>query len=302
MQTSQALQVEKLESRDAELAILSLIVTFICAFSLVAIYLSFSLAPLARHLLDPLTQRVLVVSFFLLITLFCAYIIIKRREIHRMKSKLIEEELRIKTMDVLLAELIDLYKVSSTVSSDMDLPAVLSTIMETCTSSLRVERAVLLIHDPVPDEMKVEADMGTKMDWERQQEWYMRIARSVMESSEPLMINDRATFGQFAQVDAESVAPLSAIYIPLKAEEGCIGVLEVIAGSEWHFSEHDLKMASILADHAAISISRKRKAQALEAHVQDLERTNRILMDANREIQGAAESVASSTGDWKADQ
>ncbi|MFQ5906181.1 MAG: GAF domain-containing protein [bacterium] len=302
MQTSQALQVEKLETRDTELAVLSLIVTFICAFSLVAIYLSFTLAPLTRHLLDPLTQRILVVSFFLLITLFCAYIVIKRREIHRMKSKLIEEDLRIKTMDALLAELIDLYKVSSTVSSDMDLPAVLSTIMETCTSSLRVERAVLLLHHPVPDELKVEADMGTRMDWEKREDWHMKIAKSVLESSEPLIINDRATFAQFAQVEPESVAPLSAIYIPLKAEEACIGVLEVIAASEWHFSEHDLKMASILADHAAISISRKSKAEALEAHVRDLERTNRILMDTNRELQGAAESLASSTGDWKADQ
>ena len=45
--------VKKLETRDLELAVLSMIVTFICAFSLVAIYLSFTLQPLEKNLVDP---------------------------------------------------------------------------------------------------------------------------------------------------------------------------------------------------------------------------------------------------------
>jgi transcriptional regulator with GAF, ATPase, and Fis domain len=299
MTASKALEVAKLETRDLELAVLSLIVTFICAFSLVAIYLSVTLEPLTRNLLDPLTQRVLVVSFFLLTTMFCVYVMFKRREIHRVKSLLIEEELKVKTMDALLAELIDLYKVSSSVSSDMDLATVLNIVLETCTTSLQVERVILFIHDPVSDELRVEANIGDEMDWERWQDLHTKIARSVFESSEPLIINERGTFAQFAKAEPELVAPLSAIYVPLKAEEGCLGVLEVIAGSEWHFSEHDLKLASILTDHAAIAISRNRRTQALEAHVQDLEMTNRILMETNRTLQGAAESVAQSVDEWR---
>lgn len=299
MELSKASQVARLETRDLELAILSMVVTFICAFSLVAIYLSVTLEPLTSNLLDPFTQRILVVSFFLLITLFCGYVVAKRREIHKVKSRLIEEEVKVKTMDALLGELIDLYKVSSSVSSDMDLATVLKIILETCTTSLNVERVLLFIHDPVSDEMRTEANMGEEMDWERWEGLHLKIARSVLESKEPLIINDRGTFAQFANAEPESVAPLSAIYVPLKAEEGCLGVLEVIANSEWHFSEHDLKLASILTDHAAIAISRNRRTQALEAHVQDLEMTNRILMETNKGLQGAAESLAGSIDDWK---
>jgi hypothetical protein len=297
METHGTSEVEKLESRDAELTVLSLIVTFICAFSLVAIYLSFTLAPLEKNLLDPLTQRILVVSFFLLVTLFCAYIVVKRREVYQMKLKLVEEEIRRQTMDVLLAELIDLYKVSSAVSSDIDLAGVLDVIMETCSNSLKVDRALLVVLDPVSDTMRVEADMGIAMDWEKLEGQHMSVARSVIQSSEPLIINDRATFAQFAKVETSAVAPLSAVYVPLKAEDGCIGVLELIARSEWHFSEHDLKLASILADYAAISIARCRKTQAFEAHVQDLEMTNRILMERNRELEETTSNVGSN--DWE---
>lgn len=302
MKASRPSRAEQLETRDLELVVLSLIVTFICAFSLVAIYLSFTLQPLEKNLLDPLTQRILVVSFFLLITLFSAYIIVKRRELRRMKFTLMEQEIRVRTMNSLLAELIDLYRVSSSVSSDVDLPSVLRIIIETCTGSLKADRAILLTHDPVSDELKIEADAGEKMDWEKLDDAHMKIARSVMRSSEPLMINDRATFAQFAKAETDSVAPLSAIYVPLRADNAAIGVLEVIAGSEWHFSEHDLKMVSILADHAAISVARDRKTQALEAHVEDLETTNRILMDKNRELQGVAGTVAGSTQGWKQDE
>lgn len=302
MEASLPSQIEKLETRDLELVVLSLIVTFICAFSLVAIYLSFTLQPMTKNLLDPLTQRILVVSFFLLITLFSAYILVKRRELQRMKVQLIEQEVQVRTMNGLLAELIDLYRVSSSVSSDVDLPSVLRIIMETCTGSLKADRAILFTHDPVSDELRIEADAGEKMDWEKLDDAHVRIARSVMESSEPLMINDRATFAQFAKVETDSVAPLSAIYVPLRAENAAIGVLEVIAGSEWHFSEHDLKMISILADHAAISVARNRKTQALEAHVEDLETTNRVLMDKNRELQGVAGKVAGPTEEWKPDE
>lgn len=302
MEATMPSQVKKLETRDLELVVLSLIVTFICAFSVVAIYFSFTLQPMEKNLLDPLTQRILVVSFFLLITLFSAYIIVKRRELQRMKSTLIEQEIRSRTMNSLLAELIDLYRVSSSVSSDVDLPSVLRIIMETCTGSLKADRAILLTHDPVSDELRIEADAGEKMDWEKLDEAHAKIARSVMESSEPLMINDRATFAQFAQVETDSIAPLSAIYVPLRTESVAIGVLEVIASSEWHFSEHDLKMVSILADHAAISVARNRKTQALEAHVEDLETTNRILMDKNRELQGVTGKVSGSSEGWKPDQ
>jgi hypothetical protein len=299
MELSKASQVAKLETRDLELAVLSMIVTFISAFSLVAIYLSLTLEPLTVSLLDPFTQRALVVSFFLLITLFCGYVVAKRREIHRMRSRLIEEELKVKTMDALLAELIDLYKVSSTVSSDMDLATVLNIVLETCTTSLKVNRVLLYIYDPVSDELRTEANIGEEMDWEKWEDLHMKIARSVLESREPLIINDRGTFAQFTDTEPEVVPPLSAIYAPLRSEDGCLGVLEVIAGSEWHFSEHDLKLASILTDHAAIAISRNRRTQALEAHVQDLEMTNRILMETNRGLQGAAESLAGSVDDWK---
>jgi transcriptional regulator with GAF, ATPase, and Fis domain len=299
MELSRTSQVAKLETRDRELAILSMIVTFISAFSLVAIYLSLTLEPLSTSLLDPFTQRALVISFFLLITLFCAYVVAKRREIHRVKSRLIEEELKVKTMDALLAELIDLYKVSSSVSSDMDLATVLNIVLETCATSLKVDRVLLYIHDPVSDELRTEANMGEEMDWERWEDLHMKIARSVLESREPLIINDRGTFAQFTNTEPESIASLSEIYAPLRSEEGCLGVLEVIASSEWHFSEHDLKLASILADHAAIAISRNRKTQALEAHVQDLEMTNRILMETNKGLQGAAETLAGSIDDWK---
>jgi len=299
MELPNASQMARLETRDLELAILSMIVTFISAFSLVAIYLSLTLEPLTQSLLDPFTQRALVISFFLLITLFCGYVVVKRKEIHRMKTKLVEEELKVKTMDALLAELIDLYKVSSSVSSDMDLATVLNIVLETCTTSLKVGRVLLYIHDPVSDELRTEANLGEEMDWEKWEGLHIKIARSVLESREAMVINDRGTFAQFANTEPQSVAPLSAIYVPLKAEDGCLGVLEVIASAEWHFSEHDLKLASILADHAAIAISRNRRTQALEAHVQDLEMTNRILMETNRGLQGAAESLASSIDDWK---
>ena len=276
--------IKKLERADWHLWILTVAVLLIFAtFILIAFFYSDS-EEIYLPQISEYNLTILFLGFTALSLFFAAYILLKERAIKRLRQDLIHQKIVTATIENRFEELKALFEVSTLVNSETELPCVLDTICKTVLRSLDGDRSCLLLYETLKGKLTcaASADADTtkieKLDLDLDQE----MAEWVMKHKKPLLWNKN---DQTLKNLVKENPAFSALYVPLKSNEKIKGVLSVsLFDQRKQFNESDLRLVSIFAENAAISIDKAELYQKIKSRTEILEKTIEDLRSTQKQL------------------
>jgi GAF domain-containing protein len=154
-----------------------------------------------------------------------------------------------------------LYHAALTISSSLELPSVLQSIVESVTTAMQVKAASLRMLDPGSDQLFLAAVHGLSPDY--LDKGPVEVSHSPIDSETlccyPVYIPDVRVDDRFQYQDAARKEGLvSVLSVPLEVQGKAIGVMRVYTDTEITFSDKDVQFLSVLASLAALSIENAR--------------------------------------------
>ncbi len=172
-----------------------------------------------------------------------------------------------------------LYEVGSALGTSLHLEDVLRKVMDEAISLLNAENGSLMLVDEVRSELKMLVAQGLddQIVTTTRVNLGEGISGWVAQEGQPRLLSRHV-----GDVDGLSSEPIeSAMCVPLKSKDRCIGVLNLSGRSDGSdFTEEDLKILTILASHAASAIDIAqlyRKVSSQVEHLEALYHLGRIL-------------------------
>lgn len=152
-------------------------------------------------------------------------------------------------------------------NSLLNLPDLLSAIIQTATELLGAETSSLMMLDEATNELSFEvatgeAGAGVK---ELRVPADQGVAGWVLKNGQPTIVNDVAGDSRFyGAIDQSSgFQTRSMLAVPLQIRDHAIGVIEIINKQSGAFSERDQDIAAALSAQAAVAIDNARLYQKL---------------------------------------
>jgi signal transduction histidine kinase len=152
-----------------------------------------------------------------------------------------------------LAELSLLHDLGKSLSATLNLPELLTQIVEVAVRLTQADEGVLFLPDPDSDTLYVRAakNVGDQIARELHLPADDSLAGQVMDTGQPVLVNNEAGWGK---IKAEYPAR-SLVYIPLISKGHTIGVLGINNKPRPHlFTQHEQEMLGALAGYAATAI------------------------------------------------
>jgi len=154
-------------------------------------------------------------------------------------------------------ELTDLFEIAKTVVSTLDLDKVLASILKSAMDIADTPSGSIALYSKMKNEMVIHAAKGFSKDFVSHKSWRVHaggLTEKVLEHKYPLVITDtdRKKYINNPLLKAENIKSLVAA--PLIYHEKIVGVLYVDDFEVRKFSKGTLKLLSILASFAAMSI------------------------------------------------
>ena len=187
-------------------------------------------------------------------------------------------------------ELVALHETVLDITGRHDLPELLRSILERATKLLTATGAGLYICYPEKGELRYEVSYRTLTEFLGTVLKYGEgAAGRVAQTGEPLIIEDYRTWPGRAAAYEKS-QPFSAVLCaPMIWQDETIGVIDILDDNESRrFTESDLKLLGLFANHAAIALENARHSENLERMV--AERTAK-LADSQHQLQLMADSL-----------
>jgi len=187
------------------------------------------------------------------------------------ERKQIEESLgrRVEEMEALHATVLD-------ITGQQDLPTLLSAIVERAAHLLRAPSGGLYTCDPEREEVRCVVSYNTPRDYTGTVLRYGEGAAGIVaKTGEPLIVDDyREWSGRAAAFEQDR--PFTALLsVPMTWQGRLTGVVHVLDNKESRrFTESDLRLLELFANHAAIAIENERHSENLELLV--AERTRKL--------------------------
>lgn len=220
----------------------------------------------------------------------------RRRGWMQKETRLATASLRSQMSDLeLLGEL------TRSITSNLDLDAVLSTVMDTAISLTGAEESSLLMLDETTGELYLRASRNFKKDEENGQ-FRMGIdntlAGTVVQTGQPVLLDEE----NLKKIKTDYLV-FSLIYVPLKTNNRTVGVLGVDNRNiKKPFTDYHVRLLTAVADFAAIAIENARvfsdtdnervRLETILTKVQD----GVIILDSDNNIrfinQGAREALS----------
>jgi two-component system NtrC family sensor kinase len=204
-----------------------------------------------------------------------------------------------------MSDLETLSRLSQSITSQLDLDTVLSTVMDTAVSLTGAEESSLLLVDEASGELYLRASRN--FDKETSSEFRMGIADSlagtVIRTGQPVLVDEES----LKKIKTDYLV-YSLIYVPLKTHDRTVGVLGVDNRNlKKPFNDYHVRLLMSVADFAAIAIENARtfsdtdneraRLETILTKVQD----GVIILDDEQKIvfvnQGAREALALSDDD-----
>ena len=155
-----------------------------------------------------------------------------------------------------------LLEVSSLLNSTLELDALLAQIMSSATELTGAETSSLLLLDEEAGELTVEVATGAPGEAVARERVPagQGIAGWVVEHGEPLVVSDPKSDERFyGGIDEKTgFETKSILAVPMTTRERTIGVIEAINKKDGAFDDRDTKVATALANHAAIAVENAR--------------------------------------------
>jgi GAF domain-containing protein len=155
-----------------------------------------------------------------------------------------------------------LLEISSLLNSTLKLDELLAQIMASATELTQAETSSLMLLDGEGEELTVEVATGAPGEAVAREHVPAGrgIAGWVVEHGEAAVVDDPKSDPRFyAGMDEKTgFETRSILAVPMHTHDRTIGVLEVINKRDGSFDDADLKIATALANHAAIAIDNAR--------------------------------------------
>ena len=220
-----------------------------------------------------------------LVVTFCLYTWSKQRELEAMRSALHREEREKDDVRNRLSELSALFQVSTSLNLQLRLDVILEIIVRRVVSTLRAQQASVMIYNPETGVLETRSSYGLEAEFARngRQRLGEGIAGWVAERSEGLLLSESAASDPMRQHYKPDRHISSALSLPLRVGERCVGVLNVnrINHPET-FKEHHRELLLMFADHVGAVIDRAETMDRLGSRTRQLEADNRRLSETNR--------------------
>ena len=219
-----------------------------------------------------------------LVLLFCLYTISKQRELNTMRAELARKEHEKETVRARLSELSALFHVSTALNLQLRVDDILEIIVRRVVATLSAQQASVMIVNAADGMLETRASYGLECE-------FARHARVRLGEGIAGWVAQR---GEAVQLDSDSRAELrrhyktnrqirSAISLPLRLGERCVGVLNV---NRIHhpeiFQPHHREILQIFAEHVGAVIERAEAMEKLDERTRELEADNLKLSEMNR--------------------
>jgi signal transduction histidine kinase/ActR/RegA family two-component response regulator len=285
-------EIKKIERKDWHLWILtSGVFLSLVAFVLLLIFYS-DMRNLYEKELSDYTYNLLFVGFTGTSLLFLAYILFKEKSIKRLSKELYQEKVLSQSLEERFQELKALFEVSTLVNSEIELPIILDMISKTVLDYLQTDRCSVLLFDKKKNKLVCVSAYGVSSEKIKNTELEPdeSVAGWVMTHGEPLLLEDGLQEDKFKNFVSKDEKISSSLSVPLKVKNEVKGVLNVcMVKGERKFNEADLKLVSIFAQNAAVSIEKaelyqevKNQAEMLGKTLEDLKETQGQLIQSEK--------------------
>lgn len=285
-------EIKKIERKDWHLWILtSGVFLSMVAFVLLLIFYS-DVRNLYEKELSEYTYNLLFVGFTGISLLFLAYILFKEKSIKKLSQELYQEKVLSQSLEERFQELKALFEVSTLVNSEIELSLILDMISKTVLDSLQGDRSSLLLYEKDRKKLICVSAHGVLSDKIKNTELDPdeSVAGWVMTHGEPLLLGEELQKDKFKNFIPKDEKIVSSLSVPLKVKNEIIGVLNVSSlREERKFNEVDLKLVSIFAQNAVVSIEKaelyqevKKQAGVLEETLEDLKKTHTQLIQSEK--------------------
>ena len=285
-------EIKKIERKDWHLWILtSAVFLSLVVFVFLLIFYS-DVRNMYEEELSSYTYNLLFVGFAGISLLFLAYILFKEKSIKKLSQELYQERALSQSLEERFKELKTLFEVSTLVNSEIELPLILDLISKTVRDYLQTDRCSVLLLDKSKGKLVCLSAHGISSEKIKDTELNPdeSVAGWVMSHGEPLLLGEELPADKFKHLVSKDEKISSSLAVPLRVKNEVKGVLNVCTvKGERKFSEADLKLVSILAQNAAVSIEKaelyqevKKQAEVLKKALEDLKKTQGQLIQSEK--------------------
>ena len=254
-------ELKAIERKDWHLWILlSILFLFLTVFVVLLVFYS-DISEIYEQTVSQYTLNLLFVGYVGLSLLFLAYMIFQEVSIKKLRLSLMEEKI---SLSIVLGnryqELKSLFAVSTLVNSEVELPKIFQMISKTALTCLEGDQSSLMIYDENRGKLYCAAAHGNQTEFVRNAtvDIGKSVAGWVVKHEKPLLLSkDNIDNFGFTDLIKKEREIHSSLCVPLKVRGKVKGVLNVNRLSKDKiFTEEDLKLLSIFAENAAVSIEK----------------------------------------------
>jgi signal transduction histidine kinase len=223
-------------------------------------------------------------ELIVLTAILIPYLLLKHREVRRLRRTVVEKVVRIETLKTRLRELSSFLEISSRVNSLGGLDETLNLITKNALQCLQGDQATLLLVDSKTKILitKAAAGTGTEFTFRDRGRTGEGIAAWVAREKQPLLVSGVEDLCRYVEA-ADSSGVVSAISVPLvvnNAVHGVLSVTTVEARCRRQFTDYDLKLLQLFADYAASCIHNARLYEEIKVKNEKLVSSMQVLKQA----------------------
>ncbi len=176
-----------------------------------------------------------------------------------------------------------LVEISRTLNSATQIDDLLHFILEEAVHLTQSEATSILLLDPNTRELRFKAtSAGTKpeiVDYPVPLD--KSIAGAILQTNRPMVVNDVSQDPRWNPDIAKSIgfATDSILGVPMRGEEGAVGVLEAINKIDGEFDNEDVEILGILANLAGVAVEKARLIEELRQANHKLNELDRLKSD-----------------------
>jgi len=228
-------------------------------------------------------EYVAIVGLSGLVVIFCLYTALKQRELDRMRLRLEQEEHEKEVVHTRLSELSSLFQLSATLNLQLRLEDILEIIVRRVVSTLKAQQASIMLYNPETNLLQTRASYGLESEFAKNARKRLGegIAGWVAERGEAVLLDSSSS--AFRPHFKRNRNITSALCLPLKVGDRCIGVLNVNRINHPEvFQERHCELVQLFAEHVGAVVERAEVMDRLGSRARELEAVNLRLNELNR--------------------
>jgi adenylate cyclase len=249
---------KRLERREWQLWSLAILTILWLTFGLVLTPLpQWVLGERLFNLKADLGSGLYYLGLVVLVFCLCLYLISSHREVRLLRSRLLITDREIQEMVWDLEGLRSLFKVTASISAQMELPSLLRMIAKEAVLAVGANQSSLMLLDKSRTILRTVAAYGA--DTPEIQNARARLGEGVVgwvaQHGKPRILQGRVNPDEFPHYVPKERTITSAACVPLQIKDRTIGVLNVnLLGTDRQFADNDLRLLMIYGNQAAVAI------------------------------------------------